>query len=82
MHGKRRPIQTPLVPRRVIAVVEELVARVTLPRRIVVVLVSDWVYARKYECGAVAGPGSTGSRVSGCPAATTRRHLSRRMWIR
>ena len=41
MHGRRRPIQTSPVPRRVIAVVDELVARVALPRRIVVVLVSD-----------------------------------------
>ena len=41
MHGRRRPNQTSPVPRRVIAVVDQLVARVALRRRIVVVLVSD-----------------------------------------
>jgi hypothetical protein len=41
MHGKRRPIQTSPVPGCVIAVVVELVARVALRRRILVVLVSD-----------------------------------------
>jgi hypothetical protein len=41
MHGKRRPIQASPVPRCVIDVVDELVARVALRRRILVVLVSD-----------------------------------------
>jgi|GEM_PF-7052529 len=41
MHGKRRPIQASPVPRCVIAVVDQLAARVALRRRILVVLMSD-----------------------------------------
>ena len=81
MHGRRRPIQTSPVPRRVIAVVDELVARVALPRRIVVVLVSDSGVVealRMRRCFPASG--KKGCRV--LASTTTRSHLSRWMWIR